>query len=222
MNHGLLSRIDHGLASWLDKGVATHRPEGLLIHLVQCVCLRRDRSLHAGWHSHPYARRGTDRSIGRASGVRACAHGRHHQHQSLSRTGSRYPGRHGNTVACTHVCSSPSQSVGLYPNTGTGPDADRVLSRLATRHARPPACPPGHQPNHRAPSGLASESGHHPGYPDAGKPLSWLPSLSSSQPVCRPAGQHTRRLACRPHGLMPDLYAHPAATFRAVITANRL
>lgn len=222
MNHGLLSRIDHGLASWLDKGVATHRPEGFQIHLVQRVCLRRDRSLHAGWHSHPYTHGGTNRTISRVPGVRACEHGRQYQHQSLSRTGSRHPSRHGNTVACTHACPSPSQSVDLCPNTGTGRGAGRVFSRLATRHAPPPARQPAHQPNHRTPSGPASESGHHPGNPDAGKPLSRLPSLSSGQPVCPPVDQHTRCPACRPHGLMPDLYAHPAASFRAVITANRL
>lgn len=222
MNHDLLSRIDRSLGDSLDERVVAHCPEGLSVHLVQHVCLRRDTSLHDCWHAHPYACGGINRSVGRVSGVRSGEHRHQHQHQFPSRHGSRHPGMHGYTVACTHACPSPSQSIDLCPNTGTGTDAGKVLSRHATKHAYPPARQSPHQPNHRIPSGLASESGRHPGCPDAGKPLSRLPSLSSGQLVCRPADQHTGRPACRPQGLMPDLYAHAAASFRALIAANRL
>lgn len=222
MNRDLLSRIDRRLDDWLHERVAAHRSECFPVHLVQRVCLRRDGSLHAGWHAYPYACGGINRSVGRVPGVRLGKHRCQHQHRSPNRLGGRHPGRHGYTVACTHACPSPSQFVDLCPNTGTGTDAGKVLSRLATKHAYAPARQSPHQPTHRTPSGLVSESGHHPGCRDAGKPLSRLPSLSSGQPVCRPADQHTRCPACRPRGLMPDLYAHPAATFRAVITANRL
>ncbi len=186
MNHDLLSRIDHRLDVWLDECVTAHRPEGFPFHLVQRVCLRRDGSLHAGWHAYPYACGGINRSAGRVPGVRLGEHRCQHQHRSPNRLGSRHPGRHGYTVACTHACPSPSQFVDLCPNTGTGTYAGKVL-----RSPGLPGC------------GQASQSAAKPVVRSASlpprRPAHTSPRLPPSWPDARPVRTSRSKLPCGHH-----------------------